>query len=633
MWAHRQSTGTVQQPAQVPSVFADPMTCESLGSCDLESSMAESDDVRLTSGLADPDDDGNGPAVAVQIEDSEANFTDSSMMRPATPSDVEAQTNGDMELSNDISQRGSESNAVTLSSSMHNGSSDSVSVTLSAPYKRLEHPVEKSLFLSCSLSLLLLFVILLLFGPAVLLYVVFLPLAWLVRSCIACCCCCSRNRACACCCSQVLTASENFWLHDSPFNKMVVQALLTLEEGLSLSQIRELVVSKLVCAKDKNGRHSYPRFTQKVVPLYMGNAWIKDPDFVIDNHVMAVKEVIRNQTELEKYIASQASVELDKDRPLWEIHVLCSFSETRDTLLLLRMHPCMSDGISLMRVLVKSLVDNPMALQLKPRFGQSAFAFNFLRAVFVGPLVFLHKLLFTSSDRNPLNISANRHLSGRKVVAISEPFSMENATRIKQVTRSTLNDVLLTVAAGSLRRYLQRLGVPNPYDLNAIIPIDLRSDDGRVRMGWKLSLMDFPLPTNTEGTIPRLWEIKQRMDELKNSADPVVMHYLIPFLSLLLPQRLYQRVVAHIFNKATCFVSTLPGPEQPVMLEGRNVKSVIYWAPPWDNAALSVSFITYADQVWMTVISDLAIVPDPQLLTRDFTQQVKLKLKAIIITI
>ena len=46
--------------------------------------------------------------------------------------------------------------------------------------------------------------------------------------------------------------------------------------------------------------------------------------------------------------------------------------------------------------------------------------------------------------------------------------------RIKLITRCTINDILLALVAGSLRKYLQQRGVANPPDLHAVIPVDLR---------------------------------------------------------------------------------------------------------------------------------------------------------------
>lgn len=57
-------------------------------------------------------------------------------------------------------------------------------------------------------------------------------------------------------------------------------------------------------------------------------------------------------------------------------------------------------------------------------------------------------------------------------------------------------------------------------------------------LGTQLSTALVRLPTNTEGAIPRLWEVRQVMEELKNSPDPVVMYGAAQLLLTLLPYRL-----------------------------------------------------------------------------------------------
>jgi len=66
-------------------------------------------------------------------------------------------------------------------------------------------------------------------------------------------------------------------------------------------------------------------------------------------------------------------------------------------------------------------------------------------------VLYLLKKLFTLPDRNLLHGPA---LSGSKAVSWSRPLSMSAVLRVKDVTRSTLNDLLLSVVTSSLRRYL-----------------------------------------------------------------------------------------------------------------------------------------------------------------------------------
>ena len=487
------------------------------------------------------------------------------------------------------------------------------------PYRRIRHPADSSVMWSFIVSLVFLVAYVVVFCPVVALLLVFVPIGYVIKRGAACCCCCAQHRTCACCCSHLLTATDTFWLHDSPFNRMVVQCLLELETGLDNGHICDLVNTRLLTAQTKGGRKLYPRFTQKVVPVYSGFAWEDDVDFCMSKHTVTIPASTQSEAQLQEYIAEMAARPLPRDRPLWEIHLLQGFGEGATTMMLFRVSPCVTDGISLVRILCKALADGHEPLCLKPRFGGSAFFFNIMRAVFVGPLVFLQRWIFTRSDQNTLH---GPPLSGSKVVAWSEPYNLAKAVRIKQVTRSTFNDIILAVVTGCLRLVLQKHGMTNPRNIRAAIPIDLRSDTSHIHMGNEYVLLDMKLPANTEGTIPRLWDIKRCMDEVKNSADPTVMYGSKWVLFNSLPQFLCYRIWRSLYSKVTAVIANLPGPSAPLTLASHQVRSLLYWTPPREHVGVSISILTYADQLRIAVIADKAVLPDPEIITKDFNQQV-----------
>ena len=218
-------------------------------------------------------------------------------------------------------------------------------------------------------------------------------------------------------------------------------------------------------------------------------------------------------------------------------------------------------------------------------------------------VLYVLKKLFTVHDRNLLH---SPELTGSKTVSWARPLSMSAVLRVKDVTRSTLNDLLLAVVTSCLRRYLVRSGVRHPKDLTATLLVDLQpathdhpfrrdtsstesngldgpysttaaqrlstvaappecdpagrspvwitttSADGvcvngiqtngggggttAVTLGpvtrhrrqrdfsvdVRLSLVNVVLPTNTEGTIPQLWDVKQRMNEVAYCYDNLI---------------------------------------------------------------------------------------------------------------
>ena len=225
--------------------------------------------------------------------------------------------------------------------------------------------------------------------------------------------------------------------------------------------------------------------------------------------------------------------------------------------------------------------------------------------------------------RADYNILRANKLSGEKVVSWSEPFSMEQATRIKLVTRSSMNDVFMCVVAGSLRHFMRTRGVLHPYDMTAAIPVDMRSDGAKVAMGNYYSYVDLLIPTNTEGAIPRLWEIKHQMEDLKSSADAIVLYGMQWILSNVLPECLYQRIFQCIWNKSSCVIANVPGPDIRLQFASCEIRSMVSITPPPADIALSISVITYGDQVRLSVIADRNVMPNPHVITKQFNREVR----------
>lgn len=80
----------------------------------------------------------------------------------------------------------------------------------------------------------------------------------------------------------------------------------------------------------------------------------------------------------------------------------------------------------------------------------------------------------SSSSSSTMTSSSRCRRTGVTVVSWSRPIAMSSVLRIKDVTRSTLNDLLLTGLAGALRHYLLSSGVANPGDMTATLLVDLQ---------------------------------------------------------------------------------------------------------------------------------------------------------------
>ena len=138
----------------------------------------------------------------------------------------------------------------------------------------------------------------------------------------------------------------------------------------------------------------YTRFTKKIVRQTCGgHAWIVDRRFDLTNHVFAAPpSAAQSALDVRRYVESMFGRSLVWDRPLWELHVLTAPPSTPEdvTLALLRIHPCLADGTTLVRLLCRRLADVAVVSASNHRaaarshYGRLAYTFNVIRSLFVG---------------------------------------------------------------------------------------------------------------------------------------------------------------------------------------------------------------------------------------------------------
>ncbi|XP_063844727.1 uncharacterized protein LOC135091214 [Scylla paramamosain] len=214
-----------------------------------------------------------------------------------------------------------------------------------------------------------------------------------------------------------------------------------------------------------------------------------------------------------------------------------------------------------------------------------------------------------------------------QVVVWGAGVTVGGVVRVKQVTRTCLNDVLLAAVAGALRLTLQRRGVRHPRDLRASVAVDLRSSPPPFsipRLGTKAALVPLSLPLSWDAAIPRLWEVRSRVDDMKASAEAVVAYGLVWWACKLLPTPLTRSLLRHLYRRCSVQYSSLPGPTSPLLLGGYTVKHIYNISPPRDPTPLSVTVLTYADQVHVSVAARTSMPAAPavaRLLLQEFQNQ------------
>ena len=446
------------------------------------------------------------------------------------------------------------------------------------------------------------------------------------------------------------------WLGmDESTNLMIINCVMLFDKQIDFDRLSETMRERLV--------EKFDRFSQRVIeaPPGIGRLyWEADPHFDIRSHIHHLAlPAPGDDAALQGFIGQLMSEPLDRSRPLWRAYLIDNYGDGCS--LYSRMHHAIGDGIALMRVLL-SMTDpepriradrepvvtgagttgsTPGLLRTTFRMAERATgamisvaraansdperaketareAVSMLKAtgiVAAATSVNLAKLVLMSKDRESVYRGA---LTPVKRIAWSKPIELERVTEIGTVTGATVNDILVACVAGGLRRYATAVDGQAPKrDIRATVPVNLRPPDAPLTLGNKFSLVYLALPISISDPYQRLYEVKRRMDALKRSPEPLLVYEILNVLGMI-PGPVSRRASTWFASKATCVLTNVPGPREPVYLAGRRADRLMFWAPQSRGVGMGISIVSYAGEVTIGLMADEALVPEPARVVDEF---------------
>lgn len=383
-----------------------------------------------------------------------------------------------------------------------------------------------------------------------------------------------------------LSLSDAGWLHmEEPRNLMMISALLEFSSVLTRPELLKVFQQRLLV---------HPRFRMRVDESGPRPRWQPVP-VDMDYHLRF--ERLDGPQQLTQRVDELVGLPLDRGRPLWQFHL---FEIDGSSALVARLHHALGDGVALMRVLM-NLADQPEQGSVhppgpRPRLGAwSAALLRLLKLVCTGP-----------DPSTPLK----GELGNAKCARTSRPFPLSELKETAHRQGISLNDLLMIYLSQVLRAYLLERGQPvKGLELRAVLPVDLRHYEDE-ELGNRFGLVFLTLPIGYAKTGRGVRLIKRRLDGLKASPEASVVAWVIRLVGLL--PALVDRLLLGFFGaKATLVATNLPGPRQPLELSGHRLQKIAYWVPMSGRLGLGVSFLSYAGNLQMGVISDAGLIPDP----------------------
>ncbi len=222
-------------------------------------------------------------------------------------------------------------------------------------------------------------------------------------------------------------------------------------------------------------------------------------------------------------------------------------------------------------------------------------------------------------------INSNKPKQGELSILWSTPFSAITLNRLKLITRTKLNDLILSLISTVLREYLQSKGINNPQDVHCLIPVDLTSNKYPMKMANRTTISSLRLPTNTEGIVPGLWMTRGRTNRAKNSGN-----FFFGYLFMLLafksfPNRFAAYLTRCLVNKNTLLATSLGTGDaslSTVTLCSQNVREILFVHPTVCRVGISFSIINYGESMRLAVMSDPELFSNPEFIVKEFNKKV-----------
>ena len=397
--------------------------------------------------------------------------------------------------------------------------------------------------------------------------------------------------------------------------------------------------------------HLVPRYRQKLAQVPLAQArpvWVDDPHFDTRYHVRTTAlPGSGNEYDLQVLAGRVFSVPLNRSKPLWDMWLVEGLEGGRFAVLS-KTHHALVDGISGLDILSVLFApegqDGPGARwQAEPapsglkllsdavleRATSPAELIRPARALLRAPGRALRNVFETAVGLGALAWAglspAPQTRYNSRVVGPDRRFvwvrgSLDDLKAIKNSLGGTVNDVVLAVVAGALRRHLLRVGEDvEGLVLRAFVPVSLRPDSDRGKLGNQVSGMLVGLDVSCADPSQCLAKISTELSAVKESGQVVGAGALTDLAGFAPPALLNQgaRLIARQ-RFINLVVTNVPGPQEPLYMDGHELQDIFPMVPLGTNLGLGIAIVSYNGTMNFGLVGDFDTMPDLEDLAGDF---------------
>jgi diacylglycerol O-acyltransferase / wax synthase len=392
--------------------------------------------------------------------------------------------------------------------------------------------------------------------------------------------------------------------------------------------------------------HLVPRYRQKLAfpRLEMGRPfWVDDPRFNLAYHVRHSALPAPGSIEQLRLLAGRIfSQRLDRSKPLWEFWLVQGLEGNRFALIS-KTHHAMVDGVSGVDLATVLFDLSPVPTQIpppdeewtpQPEPSDAELVAEGVKGIVRTPFELARRAAGAATDpartlgelreaaegvgeiawaelnpapEVPLNVPIGPH---RRVAWVQS--DLRQFKEIKNALGGTVNDVVLTVVAGAVARWLRTRGVRTEgLELRALVPVSIRGQDEHGQLGNRIAAMRGPLPVYARDPVERLRIVREAMQGVKDSKQALGAEVIASLTDFAPPTLLAQasrvNFSTRLFN---LIVTNVPGPQFPLYLLGRELEQLIPVAFLPENHALAVAIMSYNGGVHFGLLGDYDAMPD-----------------------
>ena len=397
-----------------------------------------------------------------------------------------------------------------------------------------------------------------------------------------------------------------------------------------------------------------PQFREKLADSRFNldhPVWVEDGDFDVDRHLHRIGlPPPGGRLELAEICGHIASLPLDRARPLWEMWVIENVAGTYAhadgrIAVMTKVHHACVDGVTGANLMSQLCTTEPDALPPDPVDGVGSasgleiavsgavrFATRPLKLVNMLPTTASMVIDTVKRARSGLTMAApfaaprtafNANITGHRNVAFAQ-LDLEDIKAVKNHFGVKVNDVVMALVSGVLRRFLIDRGELPDTTLVATVPVSVHDKSNRPGRN-QVSGMFSRLETHIEDPAARLKSIAEANSVAKQHSSAIGATLLQDWTQFAAPAVFGVAMRVYAASRLSgakpvhnLVVSNVPGPQEPLYFLGNEVKALYPLGPIFHGSGLNITVMSLNGNLDVGIVSCPELLPDLWDMADDF---------------